>query len=57
MQTTVTTASGICHTVTATCRYHGEAGTGLSVLLRHPQHAQTGGGGGGDGSSGGGGGW
>jgi hypothetical protein len=25
-------ASGICHTVTATCRYRGRAGTGLSVL-------------------------
>ena len=31
-QTTVTTASGICHTVTATCRYRGRVGTGLSVL-------------------------
>ena len=27
-----TTASGVCHTVTATCRYHGGVGTGLSVL-------------------------
>jgi hypothetical protein len=25
-------ASGICHTVTATCRYRGRVGTGLSVL-------------------------
>jgi hypothetical protein len=30
--TTVSTASGICHTVTAICRYRGRAGTGLSVL-------------------------
>jgi hypothetical protein len=30
--TTVSTASGICHTVTAICRYRGIAGTGLSVL-------------------------
>ena len=30
-QTTVSTASGICHTVTATCRYRGRVGTGLSV--------------------------
>jgi hypothetical protein len=32
VNTTVSTASGICHTVTAFCRYHGRAGTGLSVL-------------------------
>jgi hypothetical protein len=32
VQTTVSTASGICHTVTATCRYRGRVGTGLSVL-------------------------
>ena len=31
-QTTVSTASGICHTVTATCRHCGRGGTGLSVL-------------------------
>jgi hypothetical protein len=31
-QTTVSTASGICHTVTATCRYRGRVATGLSVL-------------------------
>ena len=31
--TTVSTASGISHTVTATCRYRGRVGTGLSVLL------------------------
>jgi hypothetical protein len=30
--TTVCTASVICHTVTATCRYRGRVGTGLSVL-------------------------
>jgi hypothetical protein len=31
-QTTVCTASGICHTVTTTYRYRGRVGTGLSVL-------------------------
>jgi hypothetical protein len=31
-QTTVFTASGICHTVTTTCRYRGGVGTGFSVL-------------------------
>jgi len=31
-QTTVSIASGICHTVTANCRYRGRVGTGLSVL-------------------------
>jgi len=31
-QTTVSTASGICHTVIAICRYRGRVGTGLSVL-------------------------
>jgi hypothetical protein len=30
--TIVSTASGICHAVTAICRYRGRAGTGLSVL-------------------------
>jgi hypothetical protein len=30
--TTVSTASGICHTVTAICRYRGTVGTGLSML-------------------------
>jgi hypothetical protein len=30
--TTVSTASGICHAVTAICRYRGIVGTGLSVL-------------------------
>jgi len=29
--TTVSTASGICHTVTSTCRYRGRVGTGLNV--------------------------
>jgi hypothetical protein len=32
VQTTVSTASGICHTVIAICRYRGKVGTGLSVL-------------------------
>jgi hypothetical protein len=31
-QTTVSTASGIFHTFTATCRYRGRVGTALSVL-------------------------
>jgi len=31
-QTTVSTASGICHTVIVICRYRGRVGTGLSVL-------------------------
>jgi hypothetical protein len=31
-QTTVSTASGICHTVIAICRYRRRVGTGLSVL-------------------------
>jgi hypothetical protein len=30
--TTVSTASGICHTVTDICRYRGRVGTALSVL-------------------------
>jgi hypothetical protein len=30
--TTVSTASAICHTATAICRYRGRVGTGLSVL-------------------------
>jgi hypothetical protein len=30
--TTVSTASGVCHTVTAIYRYRGRVGTGLSVL-------------------------
>jgi hypothetical protein len=30
--TTLSTASGICHTVTAICCYRGRVGTGLSVL-------------------------
>jgi hypothetical protein len=32
VQTTVSTASGICHAVTAICRYRGRVGTGFSVL-------------------------
>ena len=31
-QTTVSTASGICHAVIAICRYRGRVGTGFSVL-------------------------
>jgi hypothetical protein len=31
-QITVSTVSGICHTVTAICRYSGRVGTSLSVL-------------------------
>jgi hypothetical protein len=31
-QTTVSTASDICHTVIAICRYRGRVGTNLSVL-------------------------
>jgi hypothetical protein len=34
---TVSTACGICHAVTATCRYRGRVGTGLSVLRHHTQ--------------------
>jgi hypothetical protein len=30
--TIVSTASGICHPVTAICRYRGRVGTGFSVL-------------------------
>ena len=37
-QTTVSTASGICHTVTATCRYRGRVGTGLCVLTAWLSH-------------------
>jgi hypothetical protein len=32
VHSTVSTASGICHTLTAICRYRGRVGTGLSVL-------------------------
>jgi len=35
-QTTVPIAYGICHTVTAICRYRGRAETGLSVLRVPP---------------------
>jgi hypothetical protein len=31
--TSVSTVPGICHTVTATCRYRGRVGTGLSFRL------------------------
>ena len=31
-KTTLSTESGICHAVTAICRYRGRVGTGLSVL-------------------------
>jgi hypothetical protein len=38
--TTVSTASGICHTVTAICRDRGRVGTGLSVLwVAYPTHS------------------
>jgi hypothetical protein len=37
-QPAASTASGICHTVTAICRYRGRVGTGV----RHPQHTQIG---------------
>jgi hypothetical protein len=33
--TNISTASGICHTVTVICRYRGRVGTGLSVLFAH----------------------
>ena len=42
--TTVSAASGICHTVTAICHYRGRVVTGLSVLWvadAKPQHTQT----------------
>jgi hypothetical protein len=32
-QTTASTASAICHTVTAISRYRGRVGTGFSVLI------------------------
>jgi hypothetical protein len=48
--TRVSTASGICHIVTAICRYRGRVGTGLSVLwvtyapdngwTYHPKHVE-----------------
>jgi hypothetical protein len=38
--TTVSTAAGICHTVTATCGYCGRDGSGLSVLwLAYATHS------------------
>jgi len=42
--TTVSTASGICHTVTAIRRYRGRTGTGFECAVggvRHPQHTQN----------------
>jgi hypothetical protein len=44
--TTTSTASGICHTIIAICRYRGRVGTGLSVLWvayalkYHPKHIE-----------------
>jgi len=35
--TTVSAASGVCHTVTATCRYRGRVGTALQFQLTHHQ--------------------
>jgi hypothetical protein len=44
--TTVSTASDICHTFTAICRYRGRVGTNRFECavsgVRHPQHTQTG---------------
>jgi len=43
-QTTVCTASGICYTVTAICRYRGRVGTGFDCAVggvRHSQHTQN----------------
>jgi hypothetical protein len=40
--TTVSTVPGICHTVTAICRYRGRVGTGLSVLWVAYANTQTG---------------
>jgi hypothetical protein len=42
--TPVSTAHGICHTVTAICRYRGRVWTGLSPVggLSYPQHTHTG---------------
>jgi hypothetical protein len=37
--TTVSKASGNCHTVTAICRYRGRVG--IVGGVRHPQHTQT----------------
>jgi len=40
-KTTVSTASGICHTVTAICRYRRRVGTWFECAVsgvRHPQH-------------------
>jgi len=37
VHTTVSTASGICHTITATCHYRGRVGTQerIQLYLRH----------------------
>ena len=42
VHTTVSTASGICHAVTAICPYRGRVGTDLSVLwvAYHPKHVE-----------------
>jgi len=41
--TTVSTASGICHTVIAICRYRGGVGTGLSVVwVAYATHSAVG---------------
>ena len=39
-QITVSTASGICHTITVPCHYRGRVGTVLSVLCT-AWHTQT----------------
>jgi hypothetical protein len=41
-QTTVSTTSGICHTVIVICRYRGRVGTGFSALwvAYHPKHVE-----------------
>jgi hypothetical protein len=38
----LSTASGICHTVTAICRYRGSVGTGLNVLWLAYFHPSSG---------------
>jgi hypothetical protein len=40
-RTQLSTASGICHTVTAICRYRGRVGTGLSVLWADSSNGVT----------------
>ena len=39
--TTVSTASGICHTVTATCHYHGRVETAVPTLPQIPDAVDT----------------